>query len=464
MTPHLETPLVHRAITSPVGAVLSTRPYEWLKRRSLPREFRTFRVRAVADATADEGVDAFLDELGTERVTKRDRLRSALGRHAGRKRARDALEARWESVFWDGGDETLAERVALESDRREASGRLAQATDVRRAVPDAVDVPPVGVDVPDPGEAMDEWEDRIDAPEEVYAAPDSMPDVETSATVPGPGTREYWVRFPSPSSYVDAPAFAKVVEPDARRDERPTLVYGGGLGMQNDQLPYWPEEEYAGRELAARGYRAVLPTSPWHGRRERPGRYSGEPYLAAPPVSFVELYAAQLQEWAVLTAWAREQGAPVVGVGGVSLGGIATLLLAGFCGPWPDETTPDLAFPAAMTTRLDRVLVESDLTELLGVRDAVREEGWTPGRLANFAPLLTAPNDPGLPPERVFPFAGRRDRMAPYRDAHDLLRRWDVPPQNRTEWDAGHFGVLVRLVRRSTYQDAVDAQFDWLAD
>ena len=464
MAPHLETPLVHRAIRSPVGAVLTTRPYEWLKRRSLPREFRTFRVRAVADATVDEGVDAFLDELGSDRVTGRDRLRSALDRHASRKRARDALEARWESVFWDGGDQTLAERVALETDRREASGRWARPTDLVRATPDVDDVAPVGFDVPDPDDALADWEDRLDAPGAVYAAPESMPEVETSATVPGPGTREYWVRFPSPSTAVDSPASAKVVEPDGRREERPTLLFVGGLGMQYDQVPYWPEEEYAGRELASRGYRVVLPASPWHGRRELPGRYSGEPYLASPPVAFVELYAAQLQELAVLTAWARDRGAPVVGVGGFSLGGIATVLLVGFCGPWPDETTPDLAFPAGMTTRLDRVLVESDLTKLLGVRDAVRDAGWTPGRLANFAPLLTPPNDLGISPDRVFSFAGRRDRMAPYRDARDLLTRWGVPPQNRTEWDAGHFGTLLRLVRTSAFQDTVAAQFDWYAD
>src|SRR6056297_1412382 len=115
MATRLETPRVHRAIESPVGALLATRPYEWLKRRSLPREFRTARLRAVADRTAAAGVDAYLDELGIDRVADRKRVRDALERHCGRKRARDALEVRWESVFWDGGDATLDERVALET-------------------------------------------------------------------------------------------------------------------------------------------------------------------------------------------------------------------------------------------------------------------------------------------------------------------------------------------------------------
>ncbi|WP_440008465.1 alpha/beta hydrolase [Halomicrococcus sp. SG-WS-1] len=462
MPAHLETPRVHRAIESPAGALLTTRPYEWLKRRNLPREFRTARLRAVADRTASVGVDAYLDELGIDRVAGRKRVRDALERHRGRKRARDALEVRWETVFWDGGDATLDGRVALETDRRTVSGRWARAGDLLEATPDAERVAAVDFDVPDPDDALAAWESRLDDPASAYAAPDRVPAVETSATVPGPDTSEYWVRFPSVSEHVAEPASAKVFEP-RREHGLPTLVFGSGLGMMYDLLSYWPEEEYVGRELATRGYRVVLPESPWHGRRERPGRYSGEPYLAEPPVSLVRLYAAQLREWAVLTAWAREEGAPVVGVGGISLGGIATLLLAGFCGPWPDEMTPDLAFPAAPSARLDRVLAGSELTGLLGVREALRDAGWTDARLAEFAPLLTPPDDPGVPPERVFPFAGRRDRMAPYGDARDVLSTWGVPPQNRTEWDVGHFGVLVTLLRHSTYQDAVAAQLDWHA-
>lgn len=59
-----------------------------------------------------------------------------------------------------------------------------------------------------------------------------------------------------------------------------------------------------GRALAPRGYRVVLPIPPWHGRREVPGAYAGEPYLAGMPGSAIESYATQATEIAVLIDWA----------------------------------------------------------------------------------------------------------------------------------------------------------------
>lgn len=35
---HLETPAVHRLLTSPAGRLLTSRPFEAFKTRSLPRE------------------------------------------------------------------------------------------------------------------------------------------------------------------------------------------------------------------------------------------------------------------------------------------------------------------------------------------------------------------------------------------------------------------------------------------
>ncbi len=71
----------------------------------------------------------------------------------------------------------------------------------------------------------------------------------------GPDTREYLVRFPSPSPYVEDTAYARVYEPfDAPVEEPlPTLVYGTGLAMACDSIEYWTEVEYVGRELAPGG-------------------------------------------------------------------------------------------------------------------------------------------------------------------------------------------------------------------
>jgi hypothetical protein len=103
----------------------------------------------------------------------------------------------------------------------------------------------------------------------VYVPPGTVPEVEQSATMRGPDTREYLVRFLSPSPYVEDTAYARVYEPfDAPAEEPlPTLVYGTGLAMAWDSIEYWTEEEYVGRKLTLEGYRVVLPVPPWHGRR-----------------------------------------------------------------------------------------------------------------------------------------------------------------------------------------------------
>ncbi|WP_458184992.1 alpha/beta hydrolase family protein [Haladaptatus sp. NG-WS-4] len=227
--------------------------------------------------------------------------------------------------------------------------------------------------------------------------------------------------------------------------------------MMYDQLSYWPEEEYVGRSLAPSGFRVVLPESPWHGRRESPGHYSGEPYLRSMPVTLFQLYAAQAQEIAVLTGWAREQGAPTVGVGGVSLGGIVTLFVAGHSDEWPDRYRPDAAFPVAMSAKMDELVLGSSMVALLDGIDALRDAGWDTNRLRELAPLLRPPETPGVDPENVYPFGGLRDGMTDYESASELFDRWGVPASNRTVWDCGHFGTLLRVIRKDDYQKRVAA-------
>lgn len=462
MTDQLRTPFVHRLIASPAGAAFETGVYERLKLGTLPREFRTMRARAVADATAADGVDAFLDALGATdplSADRREALEDGLAVHRERRRARDEAVDRWETAFWGDAGYPSDDLVTIDRERRQATERWLRGAPFV-ALATAGSFPPVDLDVPDPEAVLVDWQDGLDDPSSVYAAPGDRPAVEESATLLGPNDVEYLVRFPSPSPYVDDHAYARVYEPVDDGEALPTLVYGSGLGMTYDQVTYWPEEEYLGRALAPRGYRVVLPESPWHGRREQPGRFSGEPYLARPPVSLWQLYAAQAQETAVLVEWARSRGAPAVGVGGVSLGGIVALLVAGFSRDWPEERRPDAVFPVAASAAIDRLLVESRLTAMLGIREALRDAGWTDDRLRAVRPLLTPPDEPGVEPAAIYPFSGLADEVATYGPARTLLDRWGVPERNRTEWHTGHFGTLIRVIRVPVLRDAVATVLD----
>ncbi len=454
MTERLSTPLTHRLIASPVGRLFQSRLFERVKIATVDREFGVLRARAAADLAGTD-VDAFLDELGAS-VPVDDSLRenvaAALDQHAAAKSRHEALADEWDRAFWGDSDRSLDDRTRLEKDRREAGADWIspQKTFKFLAKTDLVDI--VNFDVPDPDAAIAEWGSL--SPADVYPPPDAVPDVETSATMRGPGTREYLVRFPSPSPYVDDQAYARVYEPAESDSDAPlpTLVFGTGLAMACDSIEYWTEEEYVGRELAPEGYRVVLPIPPWHGRREVPGFYTGEPYLSRMPVSAIELYATQAVEIAVLVDWLRSRGAPTVGLGGLSLGGIVTMFVTAHAGTWPESMRPDVAIPVAASADVSDLLLESSLTEILGVRDALLDAGWTSERLSELDALLASPPAPGIDPERIFPVGGLVDEMTQYQTTRETLDRWGVPATNRLEWDCGHFGVTLRAMRTDEFQ------------
>lgn len=452
----LSTPRIHRLLSSPVGRIFDTQLFRRLKLRGIPTEFAVVRARAVADRTED--VSAFTAALGISEPTgrKRRRLEAKLQEQAERRSKAKRIMNEWDECFWGDDPPPMDERVQLEQTRREATEAwLKPNRSFTLLVRKGVD--PVEFDIPSPEQALDKWSGAISNPEELYGAPDFV-DIDSSHTVAGPGTREYLLRFPSPSPHIGDTAYARVYEPNDSDGPMPTLIFGSGLGTMNDSLVYWPEEEYIGRRLAPAGIRVVLPEPPWSGRRELPGSYSGEPYLARAPVGTFQLYAAQVQETAVLTDWARNEGSTTVAVGGMSLGGIVTAFVIAHCGSWPERMRPDKAFPMAFSTDIDRLLRESAITDLLGVQDALAESGWTPDQLEELAPLLKATGEPGIPADQIYPFAGTEDAAALFDLAESTLDEWGVPAENRTIWSTDHFGVYFKALRDDPIQERLLAE------
>jgi hypothetical protein len=449
----LETPAVHQLLASPVGGLLDARWFERLKRRALRRDFAVQRARAAADVAVGVAPDAYLREVDAPPAPHlSDRIEAALARYAPRRDAALDATERWADVVWDPSS-TVAERLDAERERRRAEHRRRDAADCFGFLVDDHLVSPVAYDVPDPETVLTTRRADLASPATVYDVPERPPRVERSDWLPGPGTVEYWLRFPSPSPFVEGDAVARVYEPPDPADDLPTLVYYGGLGMANDCVDYWPEEVSLGRSLASRGVRVVLPDAPWHARREPVGRFSGEAYLARAPESTFELYAAAAVEAGVFVQWARGENAPASGsdpppviLGGISLGGIVTMHVAGRCGGWPAVARPDAVVPVAATGDVDAVLVEGGLTPTLDLDDALGAAGWYP-RLHELGPLLNPPDACGLDPERVFPVYGTRDDLVPARTLTPTLDAWGVPAENRTAWETGHFGVLLRTIR-----------------
>jgi dienelactone hydrolase len=173
------------------------------------------------------------------------------------------------------------------------------------------------------------------------------------------------------------------------------------------------------------GLNVAIPVLPFHGPR-RTGRRSGNGYFS---LDFVDTVHAQSQAlWDVrrLLSWIRAQGAPAVGLYGVSLGAYTTALVAAI---EEDLDCVVAGIPAADFARL----VRSHVPPLL-LRAAERI-GFSFARVERLlhvvSPFAFAPRTPG---ERCFVFAGLADRLVSPAQARDLWEHWGRP---RVTWYHG---------------------------
>jgi hypothetical protein len=339
-------------------------------------------------------------------------------------------------------------------ERREKCGRIAHPTGLFGSLAGEASIPLAAFAIPSPGEVVARWTREIADPGYLYAAPAELPNIEHSRAAPGPAGVEYLLRFRSPSSAsrVEGTAHAHVYEPESPAPDAATFIYASGPFSAGDQAGYWPEEEYMGRDLAARGHRVVLLDLPWHGRRTQPGHYSGEAYVATAPEGLFRLHAAGALEMGVLVRWAREQGSRSVGVGGFGAGALVAAQVASRSARWPRSMRPDAVFLAAPTSRLDEVAWGGSLSRLIGLDRALPEAGWTREAMGELRDLLDPPGEPAIEPERIFAMLGAEDTLLPCSLGRELMRRWRVPEENVTILPTGHFGLHVHLARRSDAQ------------
>jgi hypothetical protein len=173
------------------------------------------------------------------------------------------------------------------------------------------------------------------------------------------------------------------------------------------------------------GFNMLLPTLPLHGPR-KVGRFSGDGYLSGDMLD--SIHAASQGIWDIrrLISWMRAQGAPSIGVYGLSLGGFNTALLAGL--------EPGLAFAIAGVPMTDlsatfwRHLPDSIIRQFL-------EVGLTRERLDRVAKVVSPLGlTPKVPFEGRAIFGGVGDRLVSPRQVRDLARHWDHPA---TEWYQG---------------------------
>jgi len=173
------------------------------------------------------------------------------------------------------------------------------------------------------------------------------------------------------------------------------------------------------------GLNLVYPVLPFHGKR-KVGRRSGDGFLTGDILDAVHAEAQAMWDIRRILGWVRAQGAPSIGVYGVSLGGYQTALLAAL------EGDLACAVPGIPLTDIARALWRHgpDLIirhgEHVGVqRDEVSEV------MSVISPLSLTPR---VAHERRYIFGAVADRLVPPDQVRDLWEHWDRP---RIVWHSG---------------------------
>jgi hypothetical protein len=173
------------------------------------------------------------------------------------------------------------------------------------------------------------------------------------------------------------------------------------------------------------GLNLVFPVLPLHGPR-KVGRRSGDGFLGGNALDSVHAEAQAMWDIRRLLGWVRAQGAPAVGVHGLSLGGYNAALLAAL------DADLACAIPGIPATDFARLYwrhgppLQVRFMEHRGiVHDEVAEV------LRVVSPLVLPPR---VPRDRRAIFGGVADRLVPPDQVRDLWEHWERP---RMVWYQG---------------------------
>jgi pimeloyl-ACP methyl ester carboxylesterase len=424
----------------PTRASILTRwiPWPWLDTVSLSFVTQVYLPLSrswAAACGADEDIQRFRAEAGAD--LPEAVIAPALFQTARLARRYKAATGRWESAFFS--DSPLPEHRLAAIER--ARNRVATQFMLSRTTfsPWFRQFPPVRWQVASPGMMEARHGEYRGAPEEAYR-PTGQPLVVASHAYRRGRTRRYWLRYASP--LLGDMVWAKVVEPLDVPDP-PTLIFLHGIAMEQE---LWPPTRNALADLAKQGIRVVRLEGPWHGRRMLKGFYGGEPILARGPDGLLTFLRASVTETAVLIAWARAAGSPMVAIGGASLGALTSQLTATVSGSWPQDLRPDALLLIATTGRPIEIVSSGSLARSIGLPKVLEQAGWTAPHIERWLGLFEPRMAPVVAPDRIVIVLGRADDLMPHEGGIDLAHRWGVPANNVFVQPQGHFAVSLALL------------------
>jgi pimeloyl-ACP methyl ester carboxylesterase len=388
-----------------------------------------------AAGIANGAPEKFAAELGlarpplgiSRRLNRTMKLRAA---------AEEAFQIWMQAGFASGGDLQAAEARRRAKSQEYFIHRFAYALLARRH-----GIAAARLTIPAPEEVLAEFQPFFADPDQLFRLPAELPAVTRSASVDRGDVIEYWIKFASPSARDTA--WAHVYEAKDRRDgQMPTLIFGHGFAMETEMLRS-DGRGYSG--LASRGLRIVLPDAPGHNRRAVPGRYGGESFIAAPPVSGLNNLKQAAQELGIIIDWCRAQGPGRVCLGGISLGALTAQVAACRMGTWPNSAKPDALMLLTTTDRVSSLTVDSAIAAAAGLDKAAGIKGWRPEDFAPLARIADATGAAPLDPANIVLLLGTRDNVTPIAGGRRLAEGWRIPPENLFIRDQGHFSAALGL-------------------
>lgn len=197
----------------------------------------------------------------------------------------------------------------------------------------------------------------------------------------------------------------------------------------NGELGYRWQFPYLAWRLGHAGLNTAMIELPYHAQRRPTAPGSIQNFISHDLLRMVEATRQAMADTQALVAWLTEQGAPNVGLWGVSMGAWLSGLLA--C------CEPRLRFAVLMTpvVRMDRVVNELPFCE--PIRRSLKN---TP---IQFHRLNLKSHCPLAGPQGILLIASQHDLFAPAETVEDLWRAWGEPDIWRVAH--GHISVLMSL-------------------
>lgn len=169
--------------------------------------------------------------------------------------------------------------------------------------------------------------------------------------------------------------------------------------------------------LARLGINNVIMTLPWHGRRKPEGAADGDLMLCGDMQRSVNSVKQAVGDARSLVTWARTLFTGKIGVGGFSLGGFITGIVA--CA----DNRIDFAVPIIASGDMAAGMWDSPVAKVItrdlaacGVTEQILCDNWRIMSAVNFTPAL--------PPEKIQLIAGEYDILIPVGNVIKLHEKW----------------------------------------